>query len=495
MAMLSLALCLLQPVTLTPSELRWDLLNVGVGVLLVVVGLAAISLFFFRVKSRDRSLVYFGLFTILYAVRLLANRMIIESVFDVPRIFWRYANWAISSVIVLPFGLFLYYLLPAQFRNLLRMVLVTQAVCAVLATVAAGMGAPLRTLDVANMIVTLVTLVIGLTGVVVIQRSTQPRRNVFLAREVRVFVGGFLFWFIFILQANLSGLRLFPGLGHEYEFLGFLGFVCCLAYIVTHRTLATEERLLALHQELEIARTIQSATLPRDIPKLPGLEIAARYVPMSAVAGDFYDFLIEGEKHLGILIADVSGHGVPAALIASMLKVAFAGQSQHVSDPVRVLTGLNRSLCGKFEEHYVTGAYVFVDLDKNLLRYAGAGHPPIMLASSFKNSVRRIEENGTVLGLIPDATYTATEIPLHPRDRCLLYTDGVFEAMRPSLEEYSKHRIEKFLAANAALSTNAFANALLDDVNRWSEDPGGRSQDDDITMVVLDFHPSAQAGE
>ena len=91
-----LAFCLLQPVTMTPSELRWDLLNVGVGVLLLVIGLAAISLFFFRFKSRDRSLIYFGSFTILYAIRLLGNRLIIESVFDVPRIFWDYMNWAIG---------------------------------------------------------------------------------------------------------------------------------------------------------------------------------------------------------------------------------------------------------------------------------------------------------------------------------------------------------------------------------------------------------------
>ena len=134
---------------------------------------------------------------------------------------------------------------------------------------------------------------------------------------------------------------------------------------------------------------------------------------MSEVAGDFYDFVVDDEKHVGIMIADVSGHGVPAALIASMLKVAFAGQSQHVSDPARVLTGLNRSLCGKFEEHYVTGAYVFVDLEKNLLHYAGGGHPPIMLASHLTSSVRRIEENGTILGLIPDA------VTPPPKFRCI----------------------------------------------------------------------------
>jgi sigma-B regulation protein RsbU (phosphoserine phosphatase) len=492
MAMPPLA-CLLQPVTMTASQLRWDLLNVGVGVLLVVIGLAAISLFFFRFKSPDRALVYFGLSTILYAIRLLGNRLIIESVFDVPRIFWDYMNWAISCIIVLPFGLFLYELVGERMKIVFRTVLAVQAVCAIVEIFAAAFGAGLPQLNAANNIVTLVTLIVGLISMVVIHYTTKPRPAI--TRDARVFIWGFLFWFLFILQGNLSSLRLVNGFGPKFEFLGFLVFVCCLGYIVAHRSLATEERLLALHQELEIARAIQSATLPQDVPRLSGLEIAARYVPMSAVAGDFYDFLIDDEKHLGILIADVSGHGVPAALIASMLKVAFAGQSQYVSDPVRVLTGLNRSLCGKFEEHYVTGAYVFVDLDKNLLRYAGAGHPPIMLASRFKNSVRRIEENGTVLGLIPDATYTATEIPLYPRDRCLLYTDGVFEAMSPSLEEYSKPRIEKFLSAHAGLSTNAFANALLDDVNRWSEDPSGRSQDDDITMVVLDFQPSAQVGE
>ena len=116
--------------------------------------------------------------------------------------------------------------------------------------------------------------------------------------------------------------------------------------------------------------------LPHEIPKIRGLEIAARYLSMSSVAGDSYDFIIVDEKHLGILIADVSGHGLPAALIASMLKVALAAQSPHAFDPARVLAGLNQSLCGKFKHHFVTAAYLFVDMEKNSISYAGAGHPP-----------------------------------------------------------------------------------------------------------------------
>ena len=168
------------------------------------------------------------------------------------------------------------------------------------------------------------------------------------------------------------GLKLVSG--NNWEFAGFLVFVGCLGYISGYRIFANEERLLAINKELEIARRIQFSILPQSVPALTGLDIAARYLPMSAVAGDFYDFLFIDEKRIGILIADVTGHGIPAALIASMLKVAFATQAHHANDPACVLTGLNRALCGKFEEHFVTAAYLFIDLENYLLRYSAAGH-------------------------------------------------------------------------------------------------------------------------
>jgi phosphoserine phosphatase RsbU/P len=110
------------------------------------------------------------------------------------------------------------------------------------------------------------------------------------------------------------------------------------ARVRTHLTLrATSQQLaqqlLAINNELEMAREIQLAILPRETPKISGLDIAARYLPMSSVAGDFYDFIIVDEKHVGILIADVSGHGLPAALIASMLQVALTAQRAHASEP------------------------------------------------------------------------------------------------------------------------------------------------------------------
>src|SRR5271170_7432821 len=95
------------------------------------------------------------------------------------------------------------------------------------------------------------------------------------------------------------------------------------------------QQLLTIQKELETARQIQLSILPSEIPKIEGLDIAARYIPMTSVAGDFYDFIVVDEKHIGILVADVSGHGMPAALIASMLKIALSTQQAHAADPAQ----------------------------------------------------------------------------------------------------------------------------------------------------------------
>jgi len=243
---------------------------------------------------------------------------------------------------------------------------------------------------------------------------------------------------------------------------------------------------------LEIARRIQSSILPQNIPTLAGLEIAARYAPMSAVAGDFYDFLGVDERHIGILVADVTGHGVPAALIASMLKIAFAGQAAQAHNPERVLAGLNGALCGKFEAHFVTAAYLFVDLEKCLLRYSAAGHPPLMLASRAAANVREIEENGLMLGMFPQATYSSVEIRFSPGDRCLVYTDGLFEAKNAAQEEFGKSRCKEFLETHRDVPASRFASALLESVAGFSGHGSARAQEDDITVLVLDFQEGAE---
>jgi sigma-B regulation protein RsbU (phosphoserine phosphatase) len=480
------ALLLAQAVaSFSRSDLRWELATIAAAVAILSAAVAAIALFCFRRRTRDLTLIYFSLLCVLYAVRLLITLPLFRALFEASQTFWDYVNWGITCTIILPLGLFLYQLADEHVRGFLRWVLAAQTVFAIYGILAAALGVRLAKLFFANNFVVLGTLAATALILAANPWRAGPRQR--LSQEFRVFFAGSLVWMLFVVHANLLGLKIKILSGHNVEFLGFLVFVGSLGYVSAYRTFANEERLIAIGKELEIARRIQSSTLPQVVPTLAGLEITARYVPMSAVAGDFYDFLWVDEKRVGILVADVTGHGVPAALIASMLKVAFASQAAHAQDPARVLSGLNDALCGKFEEHFVTAAYLFVDLEKSLLHYSAAGHPPLMLASRGAGNVREIEKNGLMLGMFPEAAYSSVEIRVRPGDRCLLYTDGLFEAKNAAQEEFGKARCKQFLETQLGIPAARFANALLDKIAGFSGHNTTRAQEDDITLLVLDF--------
>jgi serine phosphatase RsbU (regulator of sigma subunit) len=245
------------------------------------------------------------------------------------------------------------------------------------------------------------------------------------------------------------------------------------------------QRLHTIQKELETAREIQLSILPREMPKIAGLDIAARYIPMTSVAGDFYDFIVVDDNRIGILVADVSGHGMPAALIASMLKIALSAQTRNAADPAALLHGLNLALCGKFLHHYVTAAYVYLDMEKSILRYAGAGHPPILYWSASGGDVKDILENGIFLGKFDFAKYSAVELPISPGDSCLLYTDGIPETSNSADVQFGDRRFREFLGEQRSASADQMADRLLDEVFRWSGCNPDDDLDDDITMVTI----------
>jgi serine phosphatase RsbU (regulator of sigma subunit) len=247
------------------------------------------------------------------------------------------------------------------------------------------------------------------------------------------------------------------------------------------------EQLTAINTELEMARQIQMSILPHSLPTLDGLQIAARFLPMTSVAGDFYDFILIDDKHIGVLIADVSGHGLPSALIASMLQVALTAQKAHAAEPAKVLSGLNQALFGKFTHNFVTSAYLFIDLENNRMRYAGAGHPPVLQWRKSTGESTKLLENGLVLGMFSEAEYTALEFPLESNDRHVIFTDGILEASNPSGEEFGADRFMRVMKKLSSLDAGQFADAFLNELSLWTENPPGQGQQDDITLLVLDF--------
>ena len=260
------------------------------------------------------------------------------------------------------------------------------------------------------------------------------------------------------------------------------------------RTIRNESRLLSIEQELASARRIQGAILPASVPCLPQLTIAARYLPMTAVAGDFYDFAVLDSTRLGVLVADVAGHGIPAALIASMVKVAFAAQQPHAADPSLVLCGLNQIFCSQLHGQYVTACYLSIDVYAGSVVYSGAGHPPLIVWRAARGEVERYENNGLFLGFKRDEAYPSVKVHVSPRDRLILYTDGLLEATNYANEIFAD-RLDERIAAYADLPAPSFADALLADLHAWAARSHEHHQEDDLTLLVIDVSAESVAGD
>ncbi len=201
---------------------------------------------------------------------------------------------------------------------------------------------------------------------------------------------------------------------------------------------------------------------------------------MTSVAGDFYDFLVADNNHAGLLIADVSGHGVPAALIASMVKLAATSQRDHASRPSDLLNAMNTALCGNTQNQFVTAAYVYLNAAKGELRYSAAAHPPMLLLRN--GEVSEITENGLMLAAFDFATYATLSHPLEPGDRLLLYTDGILEAANREDEEFGAIRLHTLLQQTADRTHTETADRIITTIQQWAA-----TQNDDLTVLVCDY--------
>ncbi|MGA3224557.1 MAG: PP2C family protein-serine/threonine phosphatase [Acidobacteriaceae bacterium] len=263
------------------------------------------------------------------------------------------------------------------------------------------------------------------------------------------------------------------------EPLGFAVLLGTLGYIAARRTLHRDQQFNEIQKELEIARRIQTDILPSAYPHSAYFQVATRYVPMTSVAGDFYDFVVANDRQAGLLIADVSGHGVPAALIASMVKLAATSQRANAADPAALLSGMNQALCGNTQNQFVTAAYVHLDVDSASLRYAAAAHPPMLLSRA--GEVIPVEQNGLFLAAFPFATYSSVLLPFQPGDRLLLYTDGIIEAANAEDVEFGQHRLSALLAESRSLGPEKAADHIISTIESWS-----RTQNDDLTVLICD---------
>ena len=236
-----------------------------------------------------------------------------------------------------------------------------------------------------------------------------------------------------------------------------------------------DQQLNEIKNELGVARRIQLSILPKEFPTHALFRVAARYAPMTSVAGDFYDYIVADGQQAGLLIANVSGHGVPAALIASMVKLAAASQRILADDPSRFLLGMNAALLGNTQEQFVTAAYVYLNSESREFRYSAAGHPPMLLLRD--GQVLEIEENGLMLAVFAFASYSNVLHRLERGDRLLLYMDGIVEASNASGDFFGHDGLCGLLKTTGGLSSSEAADSFMSSVRQWSA-----KQEDDLTV-------------
>jgi sigma-B regulation protein RsbU (phosphoserine phosphatase) len=234
-------------------------------------------------------------------------------------------------------------------------------------------------------------------------------------------------------------------------------------------------------QEIEEARAIQQGFLPKDIPQIPGFEIAGAWQPAHHVGGDYFDVLAFPDETLGICIADVAGKGLPAALLMSNLQAAVRGLASPLLSPSGLCERLNslilRNIAG---DRFITFFYAQLDGPTRRLRYANAGHnAPIVLHRDGTHD--RLREGGGVLGIFPVQTYALGFIELAPGDRLILFTDGVTEACCSDDEEFGEARLLKLLEENRSMPAGALQKLILEAAGEFSHGDWR----DDATVIVL----------
>jgi two-component system, sensor histidine kinase ChiS len=244
------------------------------------------------------------------------------------------------------------------------------------------------------------------------------------------------------------------------------------------------KKLHLMEHELNIAMRIQRSIIPEALPEIEGLSMYAYYRAMRGVGGDLYDIVQDGSAGLGIIIADVSGHGVPAALISSMVKLAFSFHKDCVKTPAKVLFEMNKTLKGKCERQFVTAGSAYIDFENSKIIYSSGGHLPVIVRKKKSGEIIELKSKGRALGLYDNLIFSEAECSLDSGDRIILLTDGVFESRSKALELYGDERFYELIKANASASPAEFVNIVLSELEMWM---GGTSFEDDLTLLVVDY--------
>jgi len=237
-------------------------------------------------------------------------------------------------------------------------------------------------------------------------------------------------------------------------------------------------------KEMQIARTIQMGLLPTRAPAVTGISLAGACVPAREVGGDYYDFLLRGTSSLDLVIADVSGHNVGAALLMAEVRTIIQAEAKVIRGPGEILSVLNEFLYEDLTraELFITMFYLNYDADMRKLSFASAGHNPPMVWRSPSRTCEYLDAEGLILGVKRKVTFEEKQVQLQSGDILMLYTDGITEASNPAGEFFGEARLCSLISEYHALHPQQIIENLLAQVRTFA---GSQNLSDDVSLVIL----------
>ena len=245
------------------------------------------------------------------------------------------------------------------------------------------------------------------------------------------------------------------------------------------------DQLASIQKELEVARRIQEAALPRSFPDDSHIDLYAFMIPAREVGGDFYDFFDLDDRHLGFVVGDVSGKGVSAAMFMTVSRTLLRSIAQHESDPAACVTHMNSMLFPEtVAEMFITVFYGVLDRESGVVTYCNAGHNTPYLVRSG-GTVEQVQRTGGIgVCLMKQFEYQSGTLTLHDGDSLIAYTDGVTEAMDASNHQFGDERLISLLSECGDLNANKIIRRIVRDVSDFSNDA---PQSDDMTALAFRY--------
>ncbi len=218
-----------------------------------------------------------------------------------------------------------------------------------------------------------------------------------------------------------------------------------------------------INDELEKARKTQACLLPQRLPVIANVEIAHKFVPMEQIGGDFYNILDLGNDHYGFMMADVTGHGIPAALISFMVSSMFSNTITRTIEPHQVISEINQALLEKIEDgKFATMFFGIYDAKKQVLNYSSAGHPPGMIIRPKTREVFRLKCEGMLIGMVAEAEYDLETCPIMPGDKVILYTDAIIDVTKENGMVLGISHFMEFLQKHCELPIGELIERIYD---------------------------------